>query len=383
MTRDVGIGTLLGLNNRLPITQMEVSLGRGATAAWLRVATNIDLTQGGFLRSRKGFSLAVAGALHSLWSDDKDAYGVVNGDLVHIDRSTLAQTLAVPALGYGRVVYARLPDGMVYWTNGTRIGRLAGSVAREVVTPAPNPVPIASPTVGGLPAGRYQVCFTAIGPDGESASTEPVQIQLPDGGGIAFAGLAANTLVYATGPDGEVFNEVAGSDYLSPSNDGAVCDTFMLDTMPAGHALAYYKGSLLVASGPWLYVSEAYRYGLFNLGRGFIPFPAPISVVQPMDDGIYVCADKTYWIPGDPLNTTPAVVLPYGALPGSATFDAKEQTAYWQGEQGAVIAKSGGAIAVPQDEALTFNPAESGVTWVREHLGDKHLITSRFGVTPP
>lgn len=46
----------------------------------------------------------------------------------------------------------------------------------------------------------------------------------------------------------------------------------MLSSMPAGHSLAHYKGSLLVARGSWLYISEAYRYGLFNLGRGFIPF---------------------------------------------------------------------------------------------------------------
>lgn len=382
MAKPYPIGNLLGLNNRLPVTRMEVSLGRGATACWLRVAKDIDLTQSGFMRSRPGFALSVAGGWHSLWSDDKDAYGVFNGDLVHIDHRTLAQTVAVPGVGSGRVSYSRLPDGMVYWTNGTRIGRLSGSVARELVTPAPNPVPIASATAGGLPAGRYQVCFTAIGPDGESASTEPVQIELPAGGGIAFAGLSANTLVYATGPDGEVFNEVLGGNYLSLSNDGAVCDTFMQDTMPAGHTLAHYKGSLLVASGRWLYVSEAYRYGLFNVGRGFIPFPEPISLVQPMDDGVYVCADKTYWLPGDPLATTPVVLLPYGALPGSAVFDKRSQTAYWQGAQGAVIAKSGGVLALPQDEALTFNPAESGFTWVREHLGDKHLITSRFGVTP-
>lgn len=383
MAKPYPIGTLLGLNNRLPVTRLDVSLPNGGNAAWLRVATNIDLTQNGFLRSRPGFGLSVAGGWHSLWSDDKDAYGVFNGDLVHIDHRTLARTVAVPGLGSGRVSYSRLPDGMVYWTNGTRIGRLSGSVARELVTPSPNPVPIASATGGGLPAGRYQVCFTAIGPDGESASTEPVQIELPAGGGIAFAGLAANTLVYATGPDGEVFNEVAGGDYLSPSTDGAPCDTLMLSAMPAGQALAHYKGSLLVARGRWLYVSEPYRYGLHNPRRGFMPFPADISVVQPCEDGVYVCADKTYWLPGDVMATTPVVLLPYGALPGSAAFDETTQTAYWQGPEGAVIARPSGALSVPQDDALIFKPAGTGFTWVRELLGDRHLVTARLGVTTP
>lgn len=381
MTRTVSLGAILGLNNRLPSTQMQVSLGRGVTAEWLRVADNIDLISGATIRRRQGFAPAFSGSWHSLWSDPLDAYGVCDRDLVHIDHRTRARTVTVPGVGLGRMSFARLPDGLVYWTNGTRIGRLSGAVARHVVTPAPNPVPVANASAGGLPPGRYQVCFTALGADGESASTEPQAIALPHGGGIVFTGLTADTLVYATGPDGEVFNEIAPGDFLSLGNTGAPCDTFMRAPMPAGQALAHYRGSLLVARDKWLYISEPYRYGLRDAGRGFIPFPADISVVQPCEDGVYVCADKTYWLPGDPLATTPVVLLPYGALPGSATFDAKEQTAYWQGEQGAVVAKPGGALSVPQDEALAFTAAESGFTWVREQAGDRHLITSRFGVT--
>lgn len=376
------IGAILGLNNRLPLTRLETNAD-GASAAWLRAATNIDLSDGKVIRRRQGYASAASGAWHSLWADKQGAYGVMARDLVHIDPNTLVPTVLVSGVGRDRVSFARLPDGLVYWTNGTRIGRLSGSVPRDVVTPAPNPVPIAIATTGGLPAGRYQVCFTALGADGESASTEPVQFSLPDGGGIAFSGLTAGTLIYATGPDGEVFNELPGGDYLSLGNDGPPCDTFMLSAMPAGQALAHYKGSLLVARGRWLYVSEPYRYGLYNARRGFMPFPGEITVVQPCEDGVYVCADKTYWLPGDPLATTPVVLLPYGALAGSATFDDESQTAYWQGPEGAVIAKPGGALTTPQEPAMTFNPAESGFTWVRSQLGDKHLITSRFGVTEP
>ena len=382
MTRDVSIGSVLGLNNRLPLTRLETNAD-GASAAWLRAATNIDLSDGKVIRRRQGYASAAGGAWHSLWADKQGAYGVMDRDLVHIDPNTLAPTVLVSGVGRDRVSFARLPDGLVYWTNGTRIGRLSGAVPRDVVTPAPNPVPIATATTGGLPAGRYQVCFTALGADGESASTEPVQFSLPDGGGIAFSGLTAGTLIYATGPDGEVFNEIPSGDYLSPSHDGAPCDTFMLSAMPAGQAMAHYKGSLLVSRGRWLYVSEPYRYGLHNPRRGFMPFPADISVVQPCEDGVYVCADKTYWLPGDVMATTPVVLLPYGALPGSAAFDETTQTAYWQGPEGAVIARPGGALAVPQGDALIFKPAETGFTWVRELLGDRHLVTARLGVTTP
>ncbi|MEQ6437221.1 hypothetical protein V8Z74_19640 [Comamonas sp. w2-DMI] len=382
MSRTVTIGTLLGLNNRLAPTRMEVTLPNRATAAWLRVATNVDMTADGFLCSRGGFARSAAGGYHSLWADAQDAYAVRDGDLVHIHVRTLAQTVAVPGVGRARVSFVRLPDGMVYWSNGERLGRLQGALAREVTTAAPNPVPVVDPTAGSLPPGRYQLCFTALGPDGESASSEPQDVVLPQGGGIAIHGLKPGMLVYATGPDGEVFNEIAPGDYLSLGNTGAACSTFMLSAMPPGRALAHYLGSLLVARGRFLYLSEPYRYGLTHASRAFIPFPGEITVLQAFDDGLYVCADKTYWIAGDPLNTSPVVVLPYGALPGSLATDPREKTAYWQGEQGVVVARSGGAVSVPQDDALLFAAAVGGATLVREQGGEKHVIAARFDIDP-
>ncbi|WP_218243255.1 hypothetical protein [Comamonas fluminis] len=380
--KTVSMGAILGLNNRLPPTRMEVTQPNRSKASWLQVANNIDLTEGGLLKSRQGFQAVQAGYFHSLWADEADAYAVRDGHLVKLDARTMAAAVVVPDVGNARVSYARLPDGMVYWSNGLRIGRMAGAVSRALVTNKPNPAPVAVPVVGSLPAGRYQVCFTALGADGESPSTEPVALNLPDGGGIAFQGMTPDTLAYATGPNGEIFNEVASGDYLSLGNTGAVCNTFMLAAMPPGHQIAHYRGSLLAARGTLLYLSEPYRYGLLNLGRAFIPFPSEITVVQPCEDGLYVCADKTYWIPGDPLASAPTVVLPYGALCGSAAFDPHEQTAYWQGPQGLVVAKPGGQVAVPQDEALIFGAARSGATLVREQGGDRHVVTARFDVEP-
>lgn len=382
MTRMVATGAFLGLNNRLPITRLETSLPNRAAATFFHVADNVDLTAVGSVRRRKGFVAASPGAFSSLWADEKDAYAVKDGDLIHIHSSTLAETLVLAGVGTSPISYARLPDGMVYWTNGTRIGRLLGTVAREAVTPSPNPSPSAQATNGSLPPGRYQVCFTTLGADGESASTEPIGVFLPGGGGIAFSGITPSTLIYATGPDGEVFNEIAAGDYLSLGNTGVQCGSFMLQAMPAGSVLAHYRGSLLVARGNFLYVSEPYRYGLMNAGRGFIPFPGEITVVQPCENGIYVCADKTYWIPGDPLNTQAVVVRPFGALAGSAVFDPEDQTAYWQSLLGVVIARPDAQIATPQNDALIFTDAGSGATLVREQDGEKHIIAARFDVEP-
>lgn len=378
--KTVSMGAMLGLNNRLPAERMETTLPNRSKGSWLQVARNVDLTEGGQLKSRQGYREVLRGDFHSLWADASGSYAVRDGDLVKLDTQTMATVVIVPGVGSAAVSFARLPDGMVYWSNGQRIGRIAGAVSRELITPRPNPVPVAQAVSGSLPAGRYQVCFTTLGEDGESPSTEPVALVLGDGSGIAFEGLSPDTRVYATGPDGEIFNEIAPGNYLSLGNTGAVCNTLMLSQLPPGHQLAYYRGSLLSVRGTLLYLSEPYRYGLLNMGRAFIPFPAEISLVQPCEDGLYVCADKTYWIAGDPLASAPTVVLPYGALRGSAAFDPNEQTAYWQSPLGLVMAKPGGQVALPQDEALVFAGARTGATLMRELGGDRHVLTARFDV---
>lgn len=376
MAKEINIGTLLGLNNRLPEARMSSATDAG-DAQWLRVAKNVDFGTGGYLRRRQGFALQVAGHWHSIWADEQDAYAVVDGDLCRIDPDSLAPTVLMPAVGERRLRFARLPDGLVYWTNGAQLGRLNGAVASSAVTEKPNPKPTVSIVAGGLSVGVYQVCFTRLGIDGESASTEPESFALGDGQGLAFASLEPDTLVYATGANGEVFNQLDDGSYVTSSTNGAECATLMLSEMPAGQALAHYRGSLLVAKGNFLYISEPYRYGLFKPSRGFIPFPAEITVVAPCEDGVYVCADKTYWLPADPLNTNPVTLLPFGALNGAVVFDDEAVAVYWQTSKGLAVGKPSGVVSLPQNKTLRFDAADSGVIWLRESDGDKHLVTTR------
>ncbi len=377
----------IGLNNRLPITQLDVPTPRDSTPVWLAVAENVDILGGSYVRRRNGFALATPGIWHSLWGAGADTFGVREEDgvaslyrLSSVDGAVQTDLVAVLDTTQ-KLHYTSTPDGNVYVSDGVQLRRIEGMALVDLGVEPPNLSPIAFETSGGLPVGRYQVFFTSIGAAGESCSTAVQTVFLPNGGGIAFSGLTADTAIYATDADGVIFNEVHSRDYVSLGNEGGECGTFMLKPMPAGHSLCHYKGSLFSAVGQWLYISEPYRYGAYYPGRGFIPFPADISIVAPCEDGIYVCADKTYWLPNDPLDTSPVVVLPHGALPGSVAFDEDAVVAYWQCDNGVILAKPGGVVEAVQDEALKFRKAALGHSWVREQGGDKHLITTRFGAT--
>lgn len=386
--RTVNLGTMLGLNNRLSISRLGVAQPRGAEQTYLSAADNVDLKADGFLRRRRGFALALSGAAwHSVWGDETEGYAGVSNDLLHllpvsvglVPTSVLSD---LPELA--PISFARMPDGDVVWSNGHRIGRLRGASALPLATPRPAVVPTVSVIAGALPGGRYQMAFTDVGPLGESGSTPPIAITLPDGGGIRIAGLGPSTRVYMTGPNGSAFNATTSDagDIVTLANDGAALRSLLLADMPPGSIVRHYKGSLLVAAGPALIISEPYYYGLFSPSKGYIPFPAPITVVEPCETGVFVCADRTYWLAGGLLDTAPAVVLPYGGLQGSGgtmrTTDGKgTQQACWLSPRGLVIGAPDGSATNVQEHALKFGAARAGATLFREQDGAHHILCAR------
>lgn len=287
---EINIGQPLGLNSKLPLARMEASTEGGA-ASWLRVAENIDLHSDGYIQRRGGFTQSQTGAWRDLWADDLGAYAIVDGQFCAIDKTTLTQIPVAGVIAQGKMSYCRLPDNLVYASDGYSLWVLDG---------------------------------------------------------------ASSSLLSAFNPDEE--GQAA---------------------MPAGSCLAHYRGQLLVASGTFLYISEPFQYNTRKLHRGFIPFPAPITVIAPCEDGVFICADKTYWLGGDLLEGAPVVVSLLSALKNSLVLDNERAVAYWQSQKGLVIGTAGGQIKFPQDEALDFEPAKAGVTWLRERDGQKYVIAAR------
>lgn len=177
---------------------------------------------------------------------------------------------------------------------------------------------------------------------------------------------------YCRLPDGAVY---ASDGFSLWRLDGATAET--LQGMPAGTSVAHYRGQLLVASSTFLYISEPYQYNTHKPHRGFIPFPEPITVVAPCEDGVFVCADKTYWLGGDLFEGAPVTLAQFGALKNSLVLDNEQALAYWQSIKGLTIGGAGGSLKFPQETALDFEPAASGTTWLRERGGQKHLIAER------
>lgn len=300
-----------GVNNRRDAHDLRQPVQRGSIDL-LRSATNVDLTDEGKVRRRPGFTQAIAqDGCHSLWGDGNTGFYAAGSGLYQLRESGpgVVDSLVRNDLAPGQPMSYCEAGGTYFYTGSGHLGMVRDGV-RIDFTPRLNITPVLSATQGALSAGRYQFCFTQMGVAGESAATVPQVIDLPTGGGIRISSIppaAPGTTLraYMTAANGEVFGRVdlqvsAGvAEIVAPPELGARCQTLLLEPMPAGSIVRHALGRLLVAVGNLLCYSEPYANGLFRPSKNYIPFAAPVTVVEPCGGGVFVVADKTYWLDGD------------------------------------------------------------------------------------
>lgn len=363
-----------GITNRKePVSLVRYDV-QGNPRTMLLAADNVDIGPDGYLKRRRGQGRLAQGFTHSLWGDEQGGFVVNNGKLLALAfdgtalQSALVRTLANPE----PLSYARMPTGDVYWTNGQELRRIAAGVDHPATTAAPNPQPGIELVPGGMRAGQYLVAFTRMG-HSESPATVPVAVQVAQGQALAFTGMAADVVAYVSGPNGEVLTDAGG----------ARCQTLNTVPMPAGQIVRHHKARLLVANGNTLWFSEPYFYGVTNPVANFIQFPGRITVMEPTDGGVFVCADQTYWLAGDMADTSMRTVLPYGGLPRSGGCMRDSEAVYWVSPRGLVVAGPDGSANAVQDHAIRFGPATAAAAIHREVDGQSHVVFTREGVAKP
>lgn len=382
--RTVKLGSLApGVNNRLEPTQLSTVLPDRSKGTYLYAADNVDLNDKGYLKRRAGQTQVASGRSHSIWADRLGGYVVVNGELSQIaDTATgFARTLVRADMPQLPVSYSRGADGDVYWSNGQTIRRITDGVDRPIAsTPPPDMGPTdVVVTTGGLPEGRYIVARTNITVDGESPANLPIYLDLPANSGLLFAGTYDT---YITGPNGDILTHQGRVDRIyTRAEGGQICQTLNTAILPPGTIVRHYNGRTLVVSGAMLYYSLPYYYGVYDPSAGYIPFPEPITVVEPTDGGVYICADKTYWLADFEAGSIQQV-LPYGGIAGTGGRSPTGNEVFWQSPRGLVVGDKNMSVKNVQEEALMFSPASSGASLFREKDGMTHIVTSRAGAQP-
>lgn len=319
-----------GLNNVLPIDRLG--------DAELSQAVNVDIGLSGEVTRRAGYTEVSALCHKNIWQGKGFMLATCNGDLVKTVGGT--QTVLYPSLGVSRVWYANLPDGRTTFTNGLINGITDGNTVTKWGVPLPGTVGAFTDIAGALFPGKYQyqVSYVRLADGQEGGTTHAAPIDIVEGG-LFLSGLptlAGHKInVYLTGADGDkaylAGSTLSGAFSYIGKNDALTLPvrTEFLYPAPVGTITAVWRDRLLVAVGGVLYASMPHMPELFNLSRDFKQFPDDITLVQGVDDGLYI-------------GTTTELAF----LPG-AEFDKLQ---YRQVIAGPVVLGSG--VEVPGDKIL-------------------------------
>lgn len=378
------LGQFDGLNNRLALTKLVHRTPDNSTATYLSKADNVDISEDRTIRRRGGRTLAIPGKAHSLWADDKGAVAVVDGQLLALS-ADLAPTVLRTGMPSARVSYSRGADGAVYWTNGAVLRKVQQGADRPIAERQPGQ-PSVTVGAGGLRSGRYLVSVTIDGPAGESAPSEPLVVVVSGGGGGALTlttplEAGQKLRAYVSGPNGDVltFAGESGTGVLfipTYQGDGRVLST-RLAPMPPGQLVAHFDARLVVAAGNVVWFSRPWHYGMTDPIVDYIPLPERVTVLAPMPTGLFICADKTYFLP--PGGAQLREVLPFGGVEGTAGRIPEDGRAFWHSPRGLVIAAPDGSASAVQNDVLTFPAAQSGASLWRERDGSRHILASTAG----
>lgn len=185
-----------------------------------------------------------------------------------------------------------------------------------------------------------------------------------------------NEAIYFT--DGVRVGSYHPSAGQTPAWDSAAAQTVGdqdLVPMPPGSNIAYHNARLLVAVGNALIYSEPFTPHLRDAARGFELFTAPITCVAAVEAGVFVVADKTYFIAGGFPAQTVRVVLAYGG-PSQQSGYRPDGGAHWMSTRGIVACSKDGEITNLQDKHIAIEVSGAAATLMREADGTRAIVAA-------
>lgn len=374
-----------------------------------RALKNVDIMARGRVKRRRGYAQVVA-------TTESRGLTSYNGDLYFADGGVFYRCLlpdetveAVHDVAPGSEISSEEINGVLYVTDGGtnafRVHADGSTTEWSVEQPSGQPS-LAAVALGTLPAGEYQVAVTFLRGREESGTTRAARVTLSEEGSIQLSNIPQPTSPETTGI--RVYLSRTSSERLYQQRDlgvgttdalfsllptGKQLDTQFLEPMPRGHIVRQFKGRMLTAIGSTLVFSEALRFGLTNLSHNFIQFHGPITMVRPVEGGVFVAAGveskrRTVFLQGtDPNEFTMRTVYTHGAVPGtdlaiSSTLLADDrvaagETAVWWATNGVMVVGTPSGEVLPLREGELALPEFSrGAMLVRSQDGVRQLVST-------
>ena len=349
-----------GKNNVAKETSLPVN-SKNSYAA-LRDAINVDIDDSGNIRRREGYTLLYSGIdIDSLYK----RYFREAGELKYLNDDNTATVIATVS---GSVNYTEINE-LIYWTDGSLNGIISVYVSKSLGIPTPQ-------ITGQEPVG------------GDIQTTYTYRDQVTGEESGAARGMVNATSFSKSGYDLIEWN-TTGDDGRFYDSSGRILETQFMNILPAGQIIEYYKGKMYVAQGSILWYSQPHRYGLVKTSENFFSFPSRITICIAVDAGLFVVADKTYFIsfnkneeatlsdPSEDKGVEGTGLVLMGSDLGLEDLGDTE-VAYWFGEKGAMIGLPDGTVQNLTKErlAVSDNTSQVGSSLFKEFNGIKQVLSA-------
>ena len=377
-----------GANN----VSKETDLPEGS----LRSAENVDIDNAGNVRLRRGYQQIYSGSnIHSLYK----RLFVEGSDLKYLEQDNTA-TLIQSSLTSNKLKYCEFND-TVFCTDGDHNWQIQNKqINRSGILPPSNNASIGISTSGAIPSGQYQVAVQFMhNVTGEFSAASDIGVIIVNPNQTIYLtnipqpeSVDESILVYISLHDGTIlYHDItlnAGVTEYTVANIKQ--DTHSLETqnyglLPGGSEIAYSNGRVFIAKGNMVWYSEPMWYGQTNPSHNFWQFTSNITILLALDDGIFVVADETYFIPtGKPEEATLESVDPVAGIPGTGLvvkaehfgLDTVGDVAYWFTPRGAVLGLPDGSIKFLSETRLSVPQVSSGASMYTESDSIRQIVTS-------
>lgn len=357
----------LGSNNVTAIERLPDGFVRGI----------INLDAGDLLSLRTGFEKVLEGNnIRALFSLGNDLI-IADGDqLICFDTLTGMADALTTIPEHGKVA-GTVFNEQLYLIIENKSYRIKDRQVKQWLIS--NPKFNLSTGSGNLQGGRYKVAVTVNGEEGEESGADIYFIDVPDNSSILVSS-STQCNVYVTEQNSEIlyYQGVADNSLtiISIESDTKRLATSNMYPFPYVTKLVNYHGVIIGSVDNYLYFSAPFMPHLIRAERGFLQYPAPISIIAPVADGIYIVADKTYFISNLENDQISQIkVADHDAVEGTYT-PLPDGRAAWFSRYGQVVAGMSGEIATPNKGIFAPEVKASGTAGYIEHNGKQLIVNS-------
>lgn len=286
----------------------------------------------------------------------------------------------------------------LFFCTATEVLRYKAGVVRRWGVPTAEEATVGTVS-GAAPSqpGRYRVATTLVNEFGEEGGVYAAQV-IDVAEGLTLVVTPPTpvpghvTRVYVSSPNGETMY-LQAEDATTPLMLSRVRDDTLRmvtegETPPEpGQWVAATMGTLAVATGSAVWLTNPLRPHSRRYAERFFQYSASVGMLEACAGGLFVSADKTYFLSEVDGECSQRAVLDYPAIAGTGVqLGGRSDTASshrvgWMTPYGLAVGSPGGAVELPSEDRFAPRVGDAGGSGVVESDGMKAVVTTMRGQT--